>query len=392
MRWPIERFRALPLTVQDGLLALAVGVIDVELFSAQAFTNWVVNVYAAAGVLALTWRRRWPVIVFAVLLAHNLAAFWVEGYSPVLILLIALYTVAAHSAIRLSVAALLLTFGAYFVAAVNEAFAMKSDQWRTLLAFLVFYGLQTGGAWGLGRWVRLSRRHAAMLDYRRQMEAAQAVAGERVRIARELHDIVAHSVTVMMLQSATAARAVRTAPDRAEEALAEVDGLGLQTMDELRRMLIVLRPEDGGTVEPAGDAQPSLQDLEALVNGVRGAGISVDLRTTGNARPLDSSVGLTVYRTVQEALTNVTKHAGPGAHVRVDLEWLGDDLRVSVVNDASGSPRRVARVPSSGRGLSGVRERMEMIGGSLENGPTPDGGYRLSATLPVIRRSAVPAG
>jgi signal transduction histidine kinase len=175
---------------------------------------------------------------------------------------------------------------------------------------------------------------------------------------------------------------------RAGQALARIEECGMQAMGELTRMLRVLRDDETDhEAEQQPARQPGLTDVEGLVTSVRGAGISVDLEFAGESGQLDPSVNLTAYRVVQEALTNVTKHAGPGSRATVRIRW-NDHLLVEVCNDGRGLPHKTARTLSTGNGLLGLRERVVVAGGHLEAAPTADGGFRVAATLPLSDTAA----
>ena len=229
----------------------------------------------------------------------------------------------------------------------------------------------------------------------RAQEARRATLAERLRIARELHDIVAHHVSVIVIQAQGAQRMVDRDPDRSRQAMADVERTARTALEEMRRLLGLLRPADtNGADEPGGadgvaaeDAagrQPlqGLADIEALVTSMAAAGLRVTLRTTGEPRPVPEDVGLTGYRIVQEALTNVLKHAGP-AQARVLLEY-GDQLEITVTDDGRGAAAGLTGTepPGAGRGTTGMRERVSMLGGQLTTGPQPGGGFRVHAAIP----------
>ncbi|MDG4796878.1 histidine kinase [Micromonospora sp. WMMD1082] len=388
---------------QDVALAGAALVVDLVLFSrllsspesaAGRLPAAILIAYAMVGCAALVWRRRASLLVFGVVWIHSVAAFALSGYRPTVGVLVALYTVAAYRSARLGLAALAaaLVPGGLAVAEEVRA-AAPHDQLSTAVGVAVFFVLVGLTVWAVGFWRAASRRQALALERRRAAAAREAVAAERARLARELHDIVAHSVTVMVLTAAGAQRVLRTDPDRADQAMGTVAGLGGQAMAELRRMLAVLRPEAPAVGGP--DANPpdlvtgpdpgrtDLADLDALLAGPRQAGITVELRHEGVPRGLDGSVGLAAYRVVQEALTNVVKHAGPGTWAVVGLSWLGDRLQVEVTDDGQGRPSTAAAGLSTGHGLLGLRERVAVVGGELSAGPMPDGGFRVCATLPA---------
>ena len=229
----------------------------------------------------------------------------------------------------------------------------------------------------------------------RAQEARRATLAERLRIARELHDIVAHHVSVIVIQAQGAQRTVDRDPDRSRQAMADVERTARTALEEMRRLLGLLRPADtNGADEPGGadgvapeDAagrQPpqGLADIEALVASMAAAGLPVTLRTTGEPRPVPEDVGLTGYRIVQEALTNVLKHAGP-AQARVLLKY-GDQLEITVTDDGRGAAAGLTGTepPGAGRGTTGMRERVSMLGGQLTTGPQPGGGFRVHAAIP----------
>ena len=227
----------------------------------------------------------------------------------------------------------------------------------------------------------------------RAQEARRATLAERLRIARELHDIVAHHVSVIVIQAQGAQRTVDRDPDRSRQAMADVERTARTALEEMRRLLGLLRPAegadgtgdaDGAAAEDAAGRQPlqGLADIEALVTSMAAAGLRVTLRTTGEPRPVPEDVGLTGYRIVQEALTNVLKHAGP-AQAHVLLEY-GDQLEITVTDDGRGAAAGLSGTepPGAGRGTTGMRERVSMLGGQLTTGPQPGGGFRVHAAIP----------
>jgi signal transduction histidine kinase len=386
----VRRIRSLPPLVQDTALAVVVVLLDLLLFTGATFplVGTVVAGYAVAGALPLVWRRRAPFLVFLLLWLHNLLSVFITGYIPVLGLLLALYTVAVHCAVYRARVALLLALVANAVIAGQQAFFQFDAGLRVFIVFSVLNWLQTAGPWGIGRWIHVSRLHTRELGWRRQVEAREAVTMERARIARELHDIVAYTVTVMILEAAVAKKIMATDPAGAERALTDVDEHGRQAMEELRRMLVALRADDDNGPAADGSEPPrGLADLPALVSAIRRAGLSVDVESVGEPVALDSSVGLTAYRVAQEALTNTTKHAGHGAHVVVRQVWHpGGHLVVQVVDDGAGRSDHAASGLSTGHGLLGLRERVAVAGGRLDAGPTADGGFQVTATLPIAGR------
>ncbi|WP_129841681.1 histidine kinase [Streptomyces sp. RFCAC02] len=248
-------------------------------------------------------------------------------------------------------------------------------------------------AWVLGDSLRTRRayyaeleRRAERLERERETRTAMAVAAERARIARELHDVVAHNVSVMVVQADGAAYVLDSAPDQTRTALRTISSTGRQALTEMRRLLGVLRGEDGGAA--AGDyvPQPGVDELGDLVDQVRDAGLPVDFRVEGTPQPLPSGVALTAYRIVQEALTNSRKHGGPHVGATVRLCYRRDTLTVLADDDGRGADDgsyAERGADGLGHGLIGMRERVGMVGGVLVAGPRPGGGFRISATLPL---------
>ncbi|WP_336323364.1 sensor histidine kinase [Streptomyces lavendofoliae] len=247
-------------------------------------------------------------------------------------------------------------------------------------------------AWVLGDSMRTRRAYfdqleerASRLEREREAQAKVAVAAERARIARELHDVVAHNVSVMVVQADGAAYVLDTSPEQAKQALETISGTGRQALAEMRRLLGILRtgePQDSEDYVP----QPDVQQIEHLVEQVRAAGLTVDFKVEGTARPLPSGVELTAYRIVQEALTNTRKHGGPDAGASVRLVYFDDGLGLLVEDDGRGAAHELYEdggADGRGHGLIGMRERVGMVGGTLDAGPRPGGGFRISALLPL---------
>jgi signal transduction histidine kinase len=281
--------------------------------------------------------------------------------------------------------------------------ASPQRQLTAVVGSAVFYMVIDVLAWGIGRGARRYRLRMAhlqeqhTLQVQEQREAAEnAVSAERLRIARELHDIVAHSVTIMVLHAAGAKRVVDTNPARAKEALATIEESGQQAMGELRRLLELLR-ENEGDPPRSGSPLPGLQQVAQTINSVRTSGVEVAFEVHGEPRRLDTSVDLAAYRLVQEALTNVTKHRGAGARATVTIDWGVDKLTVAVQDDGGGAAASesimdaaVSRASSlsTGNGLAGLRERIAIAGGDFVAAPTDAGGFRVAARLPLSGSSA----
>ncbi|WP_187399535.1 sensor histidine kinase [Micromonospora sp. AP08] len=390
-RRPLPAFR-------DALLALAVWMLDLALFSTagtdltrhagpDSSTVFLIG-YAALGPLALLWRRRAPSRVFAAVWLHSMiGAVLVDGYQPVLGILVGLYTAGAYAELA---RAWLIAPGLapFLVIAANEALLEgQSDPGRRQSVFfglVIVYSLFVGGVWALGRWAGRSRRRLAASERRRVTAAEEAVTEERARISRELHDIVAHSVTLMIMQAAVARLAMRDEPDRAASALIDVEQQGRQAVEELRRMLSVIATDTKAShTETVASGPPGLDNLDELLLSMRRAGLAVDLVMEGTPGPVDPSVGLAAYRAVQEALTNTARHAGPGASAVVRLRW-DEQLLVEITDAAASGVRPEAAVNlSTGHGLIGLQERVAVVGGELSAGPLPEGGFRIAARLPL---------
>jgi signal transduction histidine kinase len=224
------------------------------------------------------------------------------------------------------------------------------------------------------------RANADRLAQEQQTRAHEAVVRERTRIARELHDVVAHSVSVMVIQSAAARRVAPHDPDAAATALAAVEACGRDALVDLRRMVGVLHRGDR---ELLGAVSPGVGQLDGLIERARASGISVDLRVEGRVQALSTAVDLVVFRVVQEALTNTIKHAGPTeAHVRVRFDGAAVDVEITDSGRRAAPPLR-APDAGSGHGLVGMRERLAMYGGQLEAGRARDGGFRIHARIPL---------
>ena len=360
--------------------------------------SWLGLLLLACETLPLTWRRRAPVVVLTAITA---AAFGllVAGFQPTvadLAMIIALYSVAGCSSLRTAILAALAfgaALGGLFVAARIKYphDPMQPQEYVVNYASFAF-------AWFLGVLQRNRREHTAKLEElnrqladERESRARWAVAEERSRIARELHDVIAHAVSVMVVQAGAARRIVQTRPDQAQNAMTSIESTGRQALTEMRRLVGVLRRSD----EPTSlDPQPRLADVVTLVEQAREAGLEVELHVRGEPRPLPAGIDLSAYRIVQEALTNIRKHAAQAsAEVRVAYGSLA--LEVEVVDDGPGPVHGPALDEGPGRngdagpgerpghGLIGMRERVALFGGKLEVGPQPGGGFRVAARLPL---------
>ncbi|MFJ5544149.1 sensor histidine kinase [Micromonospora chalcea] len=381
----------------DLLLLPVLGLLD--LFTASSVViqsepvgparQWLQVLAAVLSVGALWWRVRAPVAVFAFECVHGVAMwFLLHDYRPWVGLIVALYTVAALRPIVVSAAAyaaacarsLLSAFDSFRVE--PSAGARAGEFVVTALMFALIYA----AAWAAGSVVRRHRRRVAQLERERRVARAEAVALERRRIAAELHDVVSHSVTVMVLQAAGAARISASDPERTREALLHIQQAGQQAMAELRRLLAVMRAESGAAADGEPGPQPRLDDIEVLLTSMRCAGLTVTMSVSGSPRPLDPSIELAAYRTVQESLTNTLKHVGRRACATVHFGWQERVLLLRVDDDGTGRDPGAAVGLSTGNGLASLAERLERVGGRLVAGPRAEGGFRVSATLPVAQR------
>lgn len=326
------------------------------------------------GTLPLAVRRRAPLwvslVMYGVLAGRALAAEPLEIYATYLALLIATYTVASYAPLRDALLSAGVSVLAIAVAVVRGS---GGDASPDPLASAVLFGT----VWLVGRVVGVRNERAQTLLHARDEHAAEAVAAERARIAREMHDVVSHSLAAIVMQSGGARNVLDHDPDRARDSLAAIERSARQGLEEMRRLLGLLGEEEG-TLQP----QPGLARLDDLVGDVRSTGLRVACRVTGEPRELPPAVDVSAYRVLQEALTNVMKHAQ--AHdVEVDVRYLDDDLELEVVDDGTAGPGD-ADVPGSGRGLVGMRERVRVLGGTVAAGTRDPGpGFRVLARIPT---------
>jgi signal transduction histidine kinase len=341
--------------------------------------------------LVIALRRRMPekMLLLAVALGVAQLVLDVAPMAADFALLVIVYTVAATGARWASRLALVVGLCAAPVAQLR--WPLEDDALGNI-AKAIFLTVPYALAWVLGDSIRTRRAYFAQLEERaarlekeREAQAKVAVAAERARIARELHDVVAHNVSVMVVQADGAAYVLDTAPDQAKKALETISSTGRQALAEMRRLLGVLRTgehQESGEYVP----QPDVQQIEDLVEQCRGSGLPVDFKIEGTPRPLPSGVELTAYRIVQEALTNTRKHGGPNAGASVRLVYFDDGLGLLVEDDGKGAPHELYEeggADGHGHGLIGMRERVGMVGGTLDAGPRPGGGFRISALLPL---------
>jgi signal transduction histidine kinase len=335
--------------------------------------------------LPLLLRRRFPfaapACVFAALAAMTFAHPEATAGAPtaLLALLLAFWSVGAHGEPRQAVAGLVTGFAAMVVVTERDPGVGYAETSGLVLvaagAWLAAFALQRRTR----RSVELEER-AVGLEREREERERVAVAEERRRIARDLHDVVAHSVSVMTVQAGAARLLLAEEPERARSPLLSVEETGRQALADMRRLLGILREEEvGAALAP----QPGLARLDALLEQARQAGLPVEITIEGERRALSAGIDLTAYRIVQEALTNARKHARP-AHAHVTIRYTRDALDLEISND--GQPARNGQGP--GHGLVGMRERVALYGGQLDATPRPEGGYTVRAHLPVEAESA----
>ncbi|EXU62145.1 histidine kinase [Streptomyces sp. PRh5] len=347
-------------------------------------------VLALGATVAL--RRRVPekMLVLAILCGLAQMAANVQPNVADFAMLVIVYTVAVTSSRPASRFALGVAISAAPLAALRWPHSQQG--WWEDVVSAVFVSIPFVLAWVLGDSIRTRRAYYAQLEERaarlekeREAQSKVAVAAERARIARELHDVVAHNVSVMVVQADGAAYVLDSSPDQARQALETISGTGRQALAEMRRLLGVLRTGEPGE-ENDYVPQPDVEQIDELVEQVRGAGLPVDFKVVGSPRQLPSGVELTAYRIVQEALTNTRKHGGPDVGASVRLTYFDDGLGLLVEDDGRGAQREMYEdggADGSGHGLIGMRERVGMVGGTLDAGPRPGGGFRISALLPL---------
>jgi signal transduction histidine kinase len=226
--------------------------------------------------------------------------------------------------------------------------------------------------------VQLQTR-AIQAEHRREQEAADAVMRERVRIARELHDVVAHEITVMTIQSAAARKVLPGDPERADGAIQAAQEAGHRALTEVRRLLGMLRTTDPRATDP----QPGMESLDHLVAQMDSAGLPTELTINGEVRSLPLGIDINAYRIIQESLTNTLKHGGPNTQARIVVGYNGDTLTIEVSDNGRGAAATTLETGHHGQGLVGMHERATMLDGALNAGPRPGGGYRVSARIPI---------
>jgi signal transduction histidine kinase len=361
--------------------------VDETSSESDSFPVWPVLLTLLAT-LPIALRRRFPIAVFAVTLAAALASdvFYSNFFFPGA--LVALYTVAAQVGRPISIRVGVATALALTITFLDESGIEESNfgNWEDVVGRAAMYAV-FAAAWLLGDNLRTRRAYlreveerAARLEREREENIRRAAADEQARIARELHDIIAHNVSVMTVQAAAAGDAFETQPGSVREALASIESTGREALTELRRLLGSVRPGDGPedglrTLAP----QPGLARLDDLVEQVRATGLEVELTIEGSPRELPPGIDLSSYRIVQEALTNTLKHAD-ASQATVLVRYGDRTLDVEVVDDGRGATVDGAE---RGRGIIGMRERAALIGGELEVARAADGGFSIHVQIPL---------
>lgn len=370
----------------DVLIAVVAGAFDIAIYLGRSedaglrtggFAEPVSVGLLAVGALALIVRRRYPTAVFVVVWCVAFCSVIAPDLQPVAILSVGLYSIAVRRSRAVAVMALGAALGAYGVMAVNTAPVGRSSLGAWVLVTLTAYVVLPSAVWAVGRWRHRAIIREEQLRAEGDRRLERALRDERLRLSRELHDIVSHTVSVMTMQASGARALVDIEPERVGPALEVIERAGGQAMNELQRMLEVLRAE---SPHPAPDLLPPAS-IEELIDLARSSGQQVELEVSGSRSDLDPSVELACYRVIQESLTNARKYAGSSARVVIQMEWVPPTLAVTVLNepgDVSGQ-----QVLSTGNGLAGLAERVQLIGGRLTTDPLPDGGFRVNAVLPV---------
>ena len=371
-------------------------VVDVASTSAEALpgnrpADGLAYALVVAGSVSLAWRRRAPIAMLAIV-TTVVATFWLRGHGASLTVLglPALYAVAAHAerrrqawwALGLACASLLLA------ASVSMLDRPDGFAYFSALSMIAFLAAAIAAGVVIRNRERIfvdTERRAAVAEADRVAEAERAVVRERSRIAREMHDVVAHGMSVIAVQAAAGQEIVHADPDRAAKVFASIETVGRESLTELRRMLGVLR--DAADGDASLSPQPGITDIAAAISESSATGVPTALAIDGRQRAVAAGIELAAFRIVQEALTNVRKHGGGSASAAVRISYGPDALVVEVTDDGHGAATALART-GAGHGLIGMRERVEIYGGELTAGPRRGGGYTVRATLPITSSDA----
>ena len=366
----------------DGVLAAALGIPAVA--SAAVIGGFALVPVTLALVIPLVFRRDHPVAAFAIAIAVGALQVLLNIHVNMIdaVIVILLYTLAAYCRRQVSVAGLAVCLlGSVAAVARWAPTNLALSHWIAL--GLVGFAGSSLIAWVLGDSTRYRRGYYASLEDRaarlerdRDAQAQIAAAAERARIARELHDVIAHNVSVMVVQADGASYALDGSPERARQALGAIASTGRQALAEMRRMLGVLRSDDGA---PDVVPLPGIGQLGELLDQTRASGLAVSFTVQGVPGPLPGGLALAAYRIIQESLTNTRKHGGPRASAQVLLRYCEDVVVLQITDDGHG----MTVADGAGHGLTGMRERVALYNGTLHAGPRPGGGYQVTATLPL---------
>lgn len=387
-----DRRRAIATDVLLAVGMFIVGVASSAAFEAGATTSRPADVWAYVLIglqtLPLIWRRRAPVPVLAVTIAGFMLdrALDYPGSWAVLGISVAIYTVGAQLESRRSLLVAGIAIDVVILWTVVGIFVNDVDPLAIVseLAFLGFPLL-------LGRETHHRQQQMVALESRavraeleREQRTAEAVVRERSRIARELHDVVAHEITVMTLQTAGARRVLDDHPEQAAEAMQSAEDAGHRALTEMRRLLGILRTADPAAMMP----QPGLEALPSLVEQTESAGLPVTVSIEEGKRSLPAGIDLNAYRVIQESLTNTLKHGGPNARAQVAVRFDDSTLLLEVTDDGRGAAATVPPGSNGGQGLLGMQERVALLDGTFQAGPRPGGGYRVAARIPIPAKRA----
>lgn len=377
MSWSATPGRTLNPYITDSIIALALTALSVT--EAASNTHTVAtsgDIFALLFMtLPLVWRRREALGVFAVVITAAVPFIQYAPYTGVCAVMVAAYSVGAYCRYRVAgLGALIAT--AVVIDVVFHGGLPPIPQAAGPFIALVPLWLVGNAMRSRQSRIDASEERAARLEREGELVTRAALAEERSRIARELHDVVAHSVSVMVVQAGAARQVMPTSPEDARQALLAVEATGREAMTELRGLLGLLGEDEGMSLAP----QPGMEGLDRLVQRVRDAGLPVELQIQGARRPLPVGLDLAAYRIVQEALTNALKYSGL-ARTTVVLEYRDDELKLEVLDEGSAASSRERG--EAGRGLAGMRDRAALYGGSVEAGPRPGRGYAVRAWLPA---------
>ena len=363
-----------------ALSGLALGEIWISPFAGPRPVNTLLFLSVC---LTLLWRRRAPlVMLFITVAVLGIQANFFDPpsqppFSTFIILIVVFYSAAVYGDGRRAVIVAAIAFVMEILVIDIPRFLAGENPGDIMPAWVIYLIF-----WLVGRTIRQRRLQtlqledrATRLEIEREENARAAVAEERARISRELHDVVAHSVSVIVVQAQAAQRLLEGEQREARQALGSIETTGRQALTEMRRLLGILRRTEA---ELALAPQPSLNQLDALIEQLRASGLPVELRIEGEAKPLPPGVDLSAYRIVQEALTNSLKHAGP-SHAQVVIHYRADELELEITDDGTGN----GEGGGAGQGLIGMRERVTLYGGIFESGRRESGGYSVRARLPL---------